>query len=50
MIPGALWDDLGGSADSFIGKTIEVDGTPRRVYDRFISVSIMTATQLRIIR
>lgn len=48
LIPRAVWQQLGGSPDRFVGKTIEVDGTPHLVQGVYINVQITLASQLRV--
>ncbi len=50
LIPRAVWQELGGSADRFVGKTIEADGTPHLVQGVYINIPITIAGQLRVIR
>jgi uncharacterized protein YkwD len=49
MIPRAVWRQLGGRPDAFIGRTVEVDGTPQLVQGAYINVPITVASQLRIV-
>jgi len=49
LIPKAVWRQLGGSAARYVGKTIEVDGTPHLVQGTYINVPITVAGQLRIV-
>lgn len=49
LIPKAIWAQLGGSPAKFVGKTIEVDGTPHLVQGQYINVVISVAGQLRIV-
>ncbi len=50
LIPKAVWAQLGGSPDKFVGKTIEVDGTPHLVQGQYINVVISVPGQLRMVR
>ncbi|MBA2544870.1 MAG: CAP domain-containing protein [Deltaproteobacteria bacterium] len=50
LIPLATWRELGGKPERFVGKTIEVDGTPHLVQGVYINVQITVASQLRIVR
>ena len=50
LIPKTVWTKLGGSADRFKGKTIEVDGTPHLVQGQYINVVISVPGQLRIVQ
>lgn len=49
LIPRALWRELGGSDKRFVGKTIEVDGTPHVANGVYINVPITIASQLRVV-
>jgi len=49
LIPREVWGELGGKADSFVGKTVEVDGTPHLYKGEYINVPITVAGQLRIV-
>ena len=49
MIPRNVWRELGGRADSFVGKTVEVDGTPQLFQSAYINIPITVAGQLRIV-
>jgi hypothetical protein len=48
LIPVTVWHELGGKPDRFVGKTIEVDGTPHLVQSKYINIPITVASQLRI--
>ena len=50
MIPRGVWGELGGRADSFVGRTIEVDGTPQIYQSNYINVPITVADQLRVVQ
>jgi Cysteine-rich secretory protein family len=50
LIPRAVWQQLGGSAAAFVGKKIEVDGTPRLDQGIYINVPITLASQLRVVK
>jgi hypothetical protein len=50
LIPKAVWQQLGGSAATFVGKTVEADGTPHLVQGQYINVPITLATQLRVVK
>jgi uncharacterized protein YkwD len=50
MIPRDVWGDLGGRAESFVGRTIEVDGTPQLYQSNYINVPITVAGQLRVVQ
>lgn len=50
MIPRAVWRELGGRPDPFIGQTVEVDGTPQLFQSAYINIPITVAGQLRIVR
>lgn len=49
LIPKALWTQLGGSPARFVGKKIEVDGTPHLVQGQYINVVISVSNQLRLV-
>jgi uncharacterized protein YkwD len=49
MIPRGVWGELGGKPDPFIGRTIEVDGTPQLFQSAYINIPITVAGQLRIV-
>jgi uncharacterized protein YkwD len=49
LIPRAVWQKLGGSPGVFVGKKIEVDGTPHVAQGAYINVTITVAGQLRIV-
>ena len=49
MIPRDVWGELGGKPDPFVGKTIEVDGTPHLFQSSYINIPITVAGQLRIV-
>ena len=49
MIPSDVWGDLGGDPASFIGRTVEVDGTPHLFQSAYINIPITVAGQLRIV-
>src|SRR5262249_52475275 len=49
MIPRDVWGELAGNPDSFIGRTVEVDGTPHLVRGAYINIPITVAGQLRIV-
>jgi hypothetical protein len=48
LIPRDVWGELGGKPDPFVGRTIEVDGTPQLVYGAYINIPITVAGQLRV--
>jgi hypothetical protein len=48
LIPREVWGELGGRPDEFIGRTVEVDGTPHLVQGAYVNVPIAVAGQLRI--
>ena len=50
LIPKAVWQQLGGSAAPFVGKTVEADGTPSLVQGQYINVPITIASQLRVVK
>jgi uncharacterized protein YkwD len=49
LIPRAVWSELGGKPDPFVGRTIEVDGTPQLFQSTYINIPITVASQLRIV-
>lgn len=49
LIPRDVWGELGGNPDSFVGRTVEVDGTPHLYKGEYINVPITIASQLRIV-
>src|SRR5215471_102966 len=49
LIPRDVWDELGGQPDRFVGRTIEVDGTPHLVRGAYVNVPITIAGQLRMV-
>jgi len=50
LIPKAVWASLGGRPERFVGRTIDVDGTPHLVQGQYINVVITVAGQLRLVR
>jgi uncharacterized protein YkwD len=49
LIPRRVWSELGGRSDRFLGRTVEVDGTPQLFNGAYIDIPITIAGQLRII-
>jgi len=49
MIPPDVWGELGGNPDPFVGRTVEVDGTPHLFQSAYINIPITVAGQLRIV-
>jgi Cysteine-rich secretory protein family len=51
IIPIAVWREFAGQAtpDSFRGKIIQVQATPQLIENKYIDLSISTATQLRVV-
>lgn len=49
LIPRDVWSQLGGKPDRFIGRTVEVDGTPQLVDGAYIDIPITAGGQLRIV-
>ena len=49
LIPRRVWGELGGRPDPFVGKTVEVDGTPQLYQSTYINIPITVAGQLRIV-
>jgi hypothetical protein len=50
MIPREVWDELGGNPKTFVGQTVEVDGTPHLFQNAYVNIPITVAGQLRIVR
>jgi len=50
LIPRDVWGELGGRPDPFVGRTIEVDGTPHLYRGSYINIPITVASQLRIVQ
>ena len=48
LIPRDVWREIGGRPDPFVGRTIEVDGTPHLYRGSYINIPITVAGQLRI--
>ena len=49
MIPRDVWGDLGGNPETFMGQTVEVDGTPHLFQSAYVNIPITVADQLRIV-
>jgi uncharacterized protein YkwD len=49
LIPREVWGELGGRPDPFVGRTIEVDGTPHLFNGSYINIPITVTSQLRIV-
>jgi hypothetical protein len=49
LIPRDVWGELGGKPDPFVGRSIEVDGTPHLFHGTDINIPITVAGQLRIV-
>ena len=49
LIPRDVWGELGGKPDPFVGRTVEVDGTPHLFRGDYINVPITIAGQLRVV-
>lgn len=49
MIPRDVWGELGGNPESFMGRTVEVDGTPHLFQSAYVNIPITVAGQLRIV-
>ncbi len=49
LIPRDVWGELGGRPDPFVGRTVEVDGTPHLFKGTYIDIPITVASQLRIL-
>jgi hypothetical protein len=50
LMPRRVWSELGGRSDSFLGRTVEVDGTPQLFQGAYIDIPITVAGQLRIVQ
>ena len=50
LMPRRVWGELGGRSDSFLGRTVEVDGTPQLFQGAYIDIPITVAGQLRIVQ
>jgi len=49
LIPRDVWGELGRKPDPFVGRTVEVDGTPHLFNGAYINIPITVASQLRIV-
>jgi len=49
MIPRDVWGELGGTPDPFVGRTIEVDGTPQLFHGSYVNIPITVSAQLRLV-
>jgi hypothetical protein len=49
LISRDVWGELGGKPDPFVGRTIEVDGTPQLFKGAYINIPITVAGQLRVV-
>jgi uncharacterized protein YkwD len=49
LIPRDVWGELGGKPDPFVGRTVEVDGTPHLFRGTYINIPITVASQLRFV-
>ena len=49
LIPREVWGELGGKPDPFVGRTVEVDGTPHLSRGAYINIPITVAGQLRMV-
>jgi hypothetical protein len=49
LIPRGVWGEMGGRPDRFLGRTVEVDGTPQLFNGAYIDIPITIAGQLRIV-
>ena len=49
LIPRDVWGELGGKPDPFVGRIIEVEGTPQLVQGSYINIPITVAGQLRVV-
>ena len=50
LIPRDVWGKLGGDPEPFVGRTIEVDGTPQLYQGAYVNIPITVAGQLRIVQ
>jgi uncharacterized protein YkwD len=50
LIPRDVWGELGGTPDPFVGRTVEVDGTPHLFQGAYVNIPITVAGQLRIVQ
>ncbi len=50
LIPREVWSHLGGEADRFVGRTVEVDGTPQLMDGAYVDIPITVGGQLRIVQ
>lgn len=50
LIPRGVWSQLGGNSDRFIGRSVEVDGTPQLMDGAYVDIPITVGGQLRIVR
>ena len=49
MIPRDVWRELGGDAEPFMGRTVEVDGTPHLFQSAYVNIPITVSGQLRVV-
>ena len=49
LIPRDVWGKLGGEPDTFVGRTVEVDGTPHLFQGAYVNIPITVPGQLRIV-
>jgi uncharacterized protein YkwD len=49
LIPRGVWRELGGKPGPFVGRTVEVDGTPHLFDGDYINIPITVAGQLRVV-
>jgi uncharacterized protein YkwD len=49
LIPRRVWGELGGRPDRFLGRLVEVDGTPELFQGAYINIPITVVDQLRIV-
>jgi hypothetical protein len=49
LVPIALWGKLGGKPESYIGKVVEVEGTPELVQGKYVNVEIGLRRQFRVV-
>ena len=49
LIARHVWSELGGRPHRFLGRTVEVDGTPQLFNGAYIDIPITIAGQLRMV-
>jgi uncharacterized protein YkwD len=48
LIPRAIWKELGGKPERFVGKVVEAEGTPHLVQGVYVNVPIAVGRQFRV--